>query len=128
MEGDDDVALASFTASELDAVVDNDLKFQITVLQEKLTKMKPNIASIAEYKKKVVFVFYFCSNISTCILIYNLFSTLSSYFSKFVMQFYLAVLMVKILISVNSGQKYYQSIQTLGVMFASVTSIVVFDD
>ena len=31
----------------------NDLKYEITVQEEKLAQMKPNMAAIAEYKKKV---------------------------------------------------------------------------
>ena len=53
VEGDEEVELPTFTAEDLVAAVTNDLKFEITVLEEKLAQMKPNMAAIAEFKKKV---------------------------------------------------------------------------
>lgn len=38
---------------ELAEINHDEIKFQITVLEEKLTQMKPNMAAIAEYRKKV---------------------------------------------------------------------------
>ncbi|XP_070213062.1 structural maintenance of chromosomes protein 4-like [Littorina saxatilis] len=52
VEGDEEGELPTFTAEDLAAAVTADLKFQITVQEEKLAQMKPNMASIAEYKKK----------------------------------------------------------------------------
>ncbi len=40
-------------AEELHALSKEDTQYGITVLEEKLTQMKPNMAAIAEYRKKV---------------------------------------------------------------------------
>jgi len=53
VEGDEEVELPTFTAEDLAAAVTNDMKFEITVQEEKLAQMKPNMAAIAEYRKKV---------------------------------------------------------------------------
>ena len=53
VEGDEEVELPTFTTEDLAAAVTNDMKFEITVQEEKLAQMKPNMAAIAEYRKKV---------------------------------------------------------------------------
>ena len=40
-------------ADTLTGVDKEDIQYEITVLEEKLAKMKPNMAAIAEYRKKV---------------------------------------------------------------------------
>ena len=40
-------------AETLTGVDKEDIQYEITVLEEKLAKMKPNMAAIAEYRKKV---------------------------------------------------------------------------
>ena len=59
VEGDEEVELPTFTAEDLAAAVTNDMKFEITVQEEKLAQMKPNMAAIAEYKKKVGGIWFF---------------------------------------------------------------------
>lgn len=45
--------LKRFTEEELEEIEIEGLKYKITVAEAKLAKMKPNMAAIAEYKKKV---------------------------------------------------------------------------
>jgi hypothetical protein len=45
--------LSTLTGEELKATNKEDTQYEITVLEEKLAKMKPNMAAIAEYRKKV---------------------------------------------------------------------------
>ncbi|XP_076435848.1 structural maintenance of chromosomes protein 4-like [Babylonia areolata] len=52
VEGEEEVDLPTFTPEDLSAAITNDLKYEITVQEEKLAQMKPNMAAIAEYKKK----------------------------------------------------------------------------
>ncbi|XP_052215756.1 structural maintenance of chromosomes protein 4-like [Dreissena polymorpha] len=44
--------LATITEEEIAGIDKEDTQFQITALEEKLTQMKPNMAAIAEYRKK----------------------------------------------------------------------------
>jgi len=46
--------LAQLTEELLTGVVTQETQYQITLLEQKLAHMKPNMAAIAEYRKKVV--------------------------------------------------------------------------
>ena len=46
-------ALETLTEEELAEIHTKDTQFAITVLEEQLNQMKPNMAAIAEYRKKV---------------------------------------------------------------------------
>jgi hypothetical protein len=52
-------ALPAFTAEQLSALIseDEDIGLEITKFEEQLNGMKPNIAAIAEYRKKVIVCF-----------------------------------------------------------------------
>nr|KAG5701435.1 hypothetical protein BaRGS_032767 [Batillaria attramentaria] len=52
VEGDEGGELQTFTPEELSGAVTDNLQYEITVQEEKLAQMKPNMAAIAEYKKK----------------------------------------------------------------------------
>ena len=45
--------LQTISEEELEEINKEDIQFNITVQEEKLTQMKPNMAAIAEYRKKV---------------------------------------------------------------------------
>jgi hypothetical protein len=45
--------LQTLSEEDLDGIKVDELKFQITTQEEKLQHMKPNMAAIAEYRKKV---------------------------------------------------------------------------
>ena len=53
IESDDKLELEVFEKEKLDEVDKEDEQYAITVLEEKKNQMKPNMAAIAEYKKKV---------------------------------------------------------------------------
>lgn len=45
--------LPAISAEEVEQINKQDTQYEITVLEEKLSQMKPNMAAIAEYRKKV---------------------------------------------------------------------------
>ena len=49
----EDESLPTLEAEELSALNKKDIQVEITVQEEKLAQMKPNMAAIAEYRKKV---------------------------------------------------------------------------
>ena len=55
--GDTPSALATLTEEQLSNINTKDTQFAITVLEEQLAQMKPNMAAIAEYRKKVTLQF-----------------------------------------------------------------------
>lgn len=69
VEGDQEGELKTFTGEELTSAISEDLRYEITVQEEKLAQMKPNMAAIAEYKKKVyedtnlALIFFFLKNV-----------------------------------------------------------------
>ena len=56
IDGQEVGEITSIPDEELAEIDHDEIKFQITVLEEKLTQMKPNMAAIAEYRKKVKLV------------------------------------------------------------------------
>lgn len=50
--------LAVLTPEQLVSVDTENIPYQITLVEEKLTKMKPNMAAIGEYRKKVLKMVY----------------------------------------------------------------------
>ena len=52
-EGVDTEELPTIQEDKLKDINKEDTQYEITVLEEKLAQMKPNMAAIAEYKKKV---------------------------------------------------------------------------
>ena len=53
IESEEPEELPTIPPEELQALNKEDTLFEISVLEEKLSKMKPNMAAIAEYRKKV---------------------------------------------------------------------------
>ena len=53
VEGETPPALPEYSAEHLTDVCKEDVQYEMTLLEEKLAQMKPNMAAIAEYKKKV---------------------------------------------------------------------------
>ena len=53
VDGETPSALTTHDTQYLADVNKEDVQYEITVLEEKLAQMKPNMAAIAEYKKKV---------------------------------------------------------------------------
>jgi len=53
IDGEEKQELVTCEPEELQAIVKEDTQYEITVLEEKLAQMKPNMAAIAEYRKKV---------------------------------------------------------------------------
>jgi len=53
IDGQEVEPLRDLTAEEVEALNKEETGYQITLLEEKLTQMKPNMAAIAEYRKKV---------------------------------------------------------------------------
>lgn len=51
-EAESDEGLPTLSRSELEGIDKETVMYEITVLEEKLKQMKPNIAAIAEYRKK----------------------------------------------------------------------------
>lgn len=49
----DDPTLPTLTPEDLEKIDKETVSYEITVLEEKLNQMKPNMAVIAEYRKKV---------------------------------------------------------------------------
>ena len=52
-ENPEEETLPTLEAEELTALNKKDIQVEITVQEEKLAQMKPNMAAIAEYRKKV---------------------------------------------------------------------------
>lgn len=61
VEGEQGDQLPTFSAEQLEGVLTDEVQYKITVKEERLAQMKPNMAAIAEYKKKVSFLSYFHS-------------------------------------------------------------------
>lgn len=53
IDGQEEEQMETLEASQLEDVDKEDIEYQITILEEKMSKMKPNMAAIAEYRKKV---------------------------------------------------------------------------
>ena len=53
---DDNAELEVFEKEKLEETDKEEEQYAITVLEEKKAQMKPNMAAIAEYKKKVIFL------------------------------------------------------------------------
>jgi len=45
--------METLEAEQLEDVDKKEIEYQITILEEKMLQMKPNMAAIAEYRKKV---------------------------------------------------------------------------
>lgn len=54
VEGTLPCQLTRLTEDELKTLDVENYKFQVTVLEEKLKKLKPNLSVIAEYRRKVI--------------------------------------------------------------------------
>ncbi|PVD19075.1 hypothetical protein C0Q70_21634 [Pomacea canaliculata] len=52
VEGEQGDQLPTFSAEQLEGVLTDEVQYKITVKEERLAQMKPNMAAIAEYKKK----------------------------------------------------------------------------
>ena len=52
---EDSTELEVFEKEKLEEIEKEEEQYAITVLEEKKAQMKPNMAAIAEYKKKVIF-------------------------------------------------------------------------
>ena len=70
IDGKDVGALGEVSSEELENLDKEKTEFEITVIEENLGKMKPNMAAIAEYRKKVCTGFSWSSSkaILVCIL------------------------------------------------------------
>ena len=53
VEGEIAESLPVYDAERLSGVIKEDVQLEITVLEERLATMKPNMAAIEEYRKKV---------------------------------------------------------------------------
>lgn len=59
IDDQDNVELETYEREKLHDVSKEDTQYEITVLEEKMNQMKPNMAAIAEYRKKVVMYFQY---------------------------------------------------------------------
>ena len=53
IDGEETEELPICTEEELAELSKDEIQYKITVLEEELSQMKPNMAAIAEYRKKV---------------------------------------------------------------------------
>lgn len=59
--------LAVLSPEQLVSVDTENIPYQITLVEEKLAKMKPNMAAIGEYRKKVVKTILVCGMVAVLI-------------------------------------------------------------
>lgn len=55
MDGVENEEMVTIATEQLTGINKEEVQYEITVLEEKLAQMKPNMAAIAEYRKKVRF-------------------------------------------------------------------------
>ena len=56
IDGQELEELVTVPKEELESINKEDIQYEITVCEEKLNSMKPNMAAIAEYRKKVPYL------------------------------------------------------------------------